>query len=169
MHLRKYFSYLLVLFLFSAIALGQNKKGLKMTKNNSEYAWANVSGQYVDAPSQESLQFYDRPHDLTFWLYTGLPFGINAALTAFYQSGGPYTPYIFAGKDPKPDEKNINTKRGPAFRNVNLNFNKYISIMDHRISVGLSVYNVLDIRNEVDVWPLTGNCLLYTSPSPRDS
>ena len=28
--------------------------------------------------------------------------------------------------------------------------------MDHRISVGLSVYNVLDIRNEVDVWPLTG-------------
>ena len=38
MHLRKYFSYLLVLFLFSAIALGQNKKGLKMTKNNSEYA-----------------------------------------------------------------------------------------------------------------------------------
>ena len=30
------------------------------------------------------------------------------------------------------------------------------SIMDHRISVGLSVYNVLDIRNEVDVWPLTG-------------
>ena len=127
-----------------------------IAKNNSEYAWANVSGQYVDAPSQESLQFYDRPHDLTFWLYTGLPFGINAALTAFYQSGGPYTPYIFAGKDPKPDEKNINTKRGPAFRNVNLNFNKYISIMDHRISVGLSVYNVLDIRNEVDVWPLTG-------------
>ena len=93
-----------------------------IAKNNSEYAWANVSGQYVDAPSQESLQFYDRPHDLTFWLYTGLPFGINAALTAFYQSGGPYTPYIFAGKDPKPDEKNINTKRGPAFRNVNLNF-----------------------------------------------
>ena len=54
-----------------------------IAKNNSEYAWANVSGQYVDAPSQESLQFYDRPHDLTFWLYTGLPFGINAALNSF--------------------------------------------------------------------------------------
>ncbi|MBT5734200.1 TonB-dependent receptor plug domain-containing protein, partial [bacterium] len=79
-----------------------------IAKNNSEYPWANVSGQYVDAPSQESLQFYDRPHDLTFWFYTGLPFGINAAVTAFYQSGGPYTPYIFAGKDPKPDERNIN-------------------------------------------------------------
>ena len=127
-----------------------------IAKNNSEYAWANVSGQYVDAPSQESLQFYDRPHDLTFWFYTGLPFGINAALTAFYQSGGPYTPYIFAGRDPKPDEKNINTKRGPAFRNANLSFNKYVGIMGHRVSVGLSIYNLLDIRNEVDVWPLTG-------------
>ena len=28
--------------------------------------------------------------------------------------------------------------------------------MDHRISLGLSVYNALDIRNEIDVWPLTG-------------
>ena len=127
-----------------------------IAKNNSEYAWANVSGQYVDAPSQESLQFYDRPHDLTFWFYTGLPFGVNAALTAFYQSGGPYTPYIFAGKDPKPDERNINTKRGPAFRNINLNFSKYVFLVGHRVSLGLSVYNVLDIRNEVDVWPLTG-------------
>ena len=127
-----------------------------IAKNNSEYPWANVSGQYVDAPSQESLQFYDRPHDLTFWFYTGLPFGINAAVTAFYQSGGPYTPYIFAGKDPKPDERNINTNRGPAFKNANLNFNKYVSIMNHRVSLGLSVYNFLDIRNEVDVWPLTG-------------
>ena len=127
-----------------------------IAKNNSEYAWANVSGQYVDAPSQESLQFYDRPHDLTFWFYTGLPFGINAALTAFYQSGGPYTPYIFAGRDPKPDEKNINTKRGPAFKNANLSFSKYLGIMGHRVSVGLSIYNLLDIRNEIDVWPLTG-------------
>ena len=127
-----------------------------IAKNNSEYPWANVSGQYVDAPSQESLQFYDRPHDLTFWFYTGLPFGINAAVTAFYQSGGPYTPYIFAGKDPKPDERNINTNRGPAFKNANLNFSKYVSIMNHRVSLGLSVYNFLDIRNEVDVWPLTG-------------
>jgi hypothetical protein len=89
-------------------------------------------------------------------LYTGLPFGINAALTAFYQSGGPYTPLIFAGKDPQVDAKNPNSKRGPAFRNVNLNFNKYVSIMDHKISVGLSVYNLFDIRNEIDIYPLTG-------------
>ena len=34
----KYFSYLLALFLLSAIVLGQNKKGSKMTKDNTEYA-----------------------------------------------------------------------------------------------------------------------------------
>ena len=38
MHMSKYFSYLLALFLFSAIVLGQNKKGSKMTKDNTEYA-----------------------------------------------------------------------------------------------------------------------------------
>ena len=54
-------------------------------KTNSEYAWASISGQYVDAPSQENLAYYDRPHDLTYYLYTFLPFGIQAGLTAFYQ------------------------------------------------------------------------------------
>tara|TARA_B100000941_G_C28480318_1_gene541752 strand:+ start:557 stop:1171 length:615 start_codon:yes stop_codon:yes gene_type:complete len=34
----KYFSFLLALFLLSPIVLGQNKKGSKMTKNNTEYA-----------------------------------------------------------------------------------------------------------------------------------
>ena len=127
-----------------------------IAKNNSEYAWADVSGVYVDAPSQEYLQFYDRIHDLTFYLYTSLPFGINAGLTAFYQSGGPYTPMIFAGRDPKPDSKNPNSKRGPAYTNVNLTFTKYLEIMDHRISMGLSIYNLLDIRNEIDIYQLTG-------------
>jgi len=127
-----------------------------IAKNNSEYAWADVSGVYVDAPSQEYLQFYDRTHDLTFYLYTRLPFGINAGLTAFYQSGGPYTPMIFAGRDPKPDSKNPNSKRGPGYTNVNLTFTKYLEIMDHRISMGLSIYNLLDIRNEIDIYQLTG-------------
>lgn len=127
-----------------------------IAKGNSEYAWANVSGVYVDAPSQEYLQFYDRTHDITFFLYTQLPFGIRTAITAFYQSGGPYTPMIFAGKDPKTDFKNPNSKRGPAYKNMNLSFTKYIELMGHRISLGLNVYNLLDYRNEIEIWPLTG-------------
>jgi peptide-methionine (S)-S-oxide reductase len=36
--LRKYFSYLLTLFLISNLVLGQNKKGSSMSKNNTEHA-----------------------------------------------------------------------------------------------------------------------------------
>ncbi|GIS40051.1 hypothetical protein Ct9H90mP12_2450 [bacterium] len=45
--------------------------------------------------------------------------------TAFYQSGYPYTPIIFKGKDPAEDLRHPNSKRGPAYRNVNLSFSKY--------------------------------------------
>ena len=36
--MRKYFSYLLTLFLISNLVLGQNKKGSSMSKNNTEHA-----------------------------------------------------------------------------------------------------------------------------------
>ena len=91
-----------------------------VAKTNSEYAWASISGQYVDAPSQEKIAYYDRPHDLTYYFYTFLPFGVQAGLTAFYQSGYPYTPIIFKGKDPAEDARHPNSKRGPAYKNVNI-------------------------------------------------
>ncbi len=127
-----------------------------IAKTNSEYAWASISGQYVDAPSQENLAYYDRPHDLTYYFYTFLPFGIQAGLTAFYQSGYPYTPIIFRGKDPAEDLRQPNSKRGPAYRNVNLSFSKYFMAMSHKFSVGLNIFNILDIRNAYDIWPMTG-------------
>ena len=127
-----------------------------IAKTNSEYAWASISGQYVDAPSQENLAYYDRPHDLTYYLYTALPFGIQAGLTAFYQSGYPYTPIIFKGKDPAEDLRQPNSKRGPAYRNVNLSFAKYFEAVSHKFSLGLNVFNILDIRNAWDVYAMTG-------------
>lgn len=127
-----------------------------VAKTNSEYAWASISGQYVDAPSQENLAYYDRPHDLTYYFYTFLPFGVQAGLTAFYQSGYPYTPIVFRGKDPVEDLRQPNSKRGPAYKNVNLSFAKYFERMDHKFSVGLNIFNVLDIRNAYDIYALTG-------------
>ena len=127
-----------------------------VAKTNSEYAWASISGQYVDAPSQENLAYYDRPHDLTYYLYTFLPGGIQAGLTAFYQSGYPYTPIIFRGKDPAEDARHPNSKRGPAYKNVNLSFSKYFQMMDHKFSLGLNFFNLLDIRNAWDIYALTG-------------
>jgi len=126
------------------------------SKANSEYAWASISGQYVDAPSQEFLTYYDRPHDLTYYAYTMLPFGIQTGVTAFYMSGYPYTPIIFKGKDPVSDERNRNTKRGPAYKNLNLSFSKYLKVAGHRVALGLNVFNLMDIRNAVDVYAMTG-------------
>ena len=125
-------------------------------KTNSEYPWASISGQFVDAPSQESIASYDRPHDITYYAYTFLPFGIQAGMTAFYQSGYPYTPIIFKGKDPSEDARHPNSKRGPGYKNVNISFSKYFEFISHRSSLGLNVFNVLDIRNPVDVYAMTG-------------
>ena len=51
---------------------------------------------------------FDRPHDLTIQLYTEkLPFGINAALVGFYQSGFQYTgTYEKPSGEPVEDIKN---------------------------------------------------------------
>ena len=127
-----------------------------ISKANSEYAWASISGQYVDAPSQENITYFDRPHDLTYYAYTFLPFGIQAGLTAFYQSGYPYTPIIFRGKDPVEDLRHRNSKRGPGYKNVNISFSKYFEFMAHKIGLGLNVFNILDIRNPVDIYAMTG-------------
>ena len=127
-----------------------------IAKANSEYAWASISGQYVDAPSQESITYYDRPHDLTYYAYTFLPFGIQAGMTAFYQSGYPYTPIIFRGKDPVEDARHPNSKRGPSYKNVNIQFSKGLKAMGHRFSLGINVFNIMDIRNAIDTYPMTG-------------
>ena len=51
-------------------------------KGNSEYDKAAFGGQYVDAPTQEYIMPFDRPHDLTVSLYSSkLPFGINLSFS----------------------------------------------------------------------------------------
>ena len=127
-----------------------------IAKGNSEYDWASVEGLYVDAPSQEFLMPYDRPHDLTMSLYTYLPFGINVGLTGMYQSGYPYTPMIYNGDTPQADVKNRNTKRSPSTQMVNMSLSKGIKFKDFKVSMGLSLYNLMDIKNAFYVYPLTG-------------
>jgi hypothetical protein len=131
-----------------------------IAKGNSEYDWANAEGIYVDAPSQEYRMPYDRPHDLTLFLYTDdkrTPFGIRAGITAFYQSGFPYTPLIEDGdKNMKEDVKNKYSKRSPAYRNVNLSLSKFVKYNNFRVSLGLQVFNVLDLKNASGVYPITG-------------
>lgn len=124
---------------------------------NSEYDWASLGIDYIDAPSQEYRISYDRPHDFVASFYTSeLPFHITAGLNLFYQSGYPYTPMIFNGDKPQADVKNKNSKRAPGYKQANLMFSKSVMVSDFRVSMGLNIYNVLDIRNEIDIFPLTG-------------
>ena len=42
------------------------------------------------------------------------------------------------------------------YRNFNLSFSKGIKYGRQNIMLGLNVFNLFDIRNSVDIWPLTG-------------
>ena len=127
-----------------------------VAKANGEYDNAAFGGQFVDAPSQQFLMPFDRTHDLTVSFYTFLPFGINASVTGFYESGYPYTPVIRSGKDYAEDTKNKYTKRSDAYKNWNISFSKNINLINHKVSMGLNVFNMFDIRNDINIYPLTG-------------
>ena len=90
---------------------------------NGAYDAAAFGNVWVDAPSLEYTMPFDRTHDLTLTFYTFLPFGINASVTGFYQSGFPYTPYIFDGSDkPREDLLNPYSERSRAYQAWNISF-----------------------------------------------
>jgi len=128
-------------------------------KASSEYDDAAFGEVFVDAPMQEFLMPYDRTHDLTLSLYTKkLPWGINAGITGFYQSGYPYTAYYtYAGGDKiASDLKNKNGKRSPALTTFNLSLSKDIEFGKSKLSLGVNVYNIFDKPYIVDVHRLSG-------------
>ena len=129
-----------------------------VAKANGDYDEAAFGNPFVDAPSQEYLMPFDRTHDLTATFYTQLPFGINAGLTCFYQSGIPYTPYIFnaGGDKPIEDVVNKNSNRTDAYRRVDLSFSKFLKFRSTKVTLGLNVYNLLNTENVLDIHPLTG-------------
>ena len=127
-------------------------------KANGAYDSQAFGNVWVDAPSQEYIMPFDRTHDLTLTLYTFLPYGINASITAFYQSGFPYTPQIFDGSDkPREDLLNPYSERSDAYKSINMSFSKDLKYKDYRVALGLNIYNLFDFRNQLYVYPLTGD------------
>ena len=54
------------------------------------------------------------------------------------------------------DQRNKFTKRAPDYKQINMSFSKYIKMKNLKMQFGLDVFNLLDIRNENDFFPLTG-------------
>ena len=127
-----------------------------IARANGAYAKSAFGGVYVDAPSQTYLMPFDRPHDLTLSLYTALPYGIMTSFTGFYQSGVPYTPQEMVGSKPYTDELKKNSRRSNPYKNINMSFSKYLDYKDFKISLGLNIFNLFDIRNPYSVYELTG-------------
>ena len=126
-------------------------------KANGDYDASAFGNVWVDAPSQEYTMPFDRTHDLTVTLYTFLPFGINASLTGFYQSGFPFTPEIMDGDKPRLDLLNKYSQRSTSYKTINMSLSKDFRYKDYSVSLGLNVYNLFNSKNEVYVYPLTGN------------
>ena len=129
---------------------------LSHAKANGAFDWESLDNSAILAPSQGYLMPFDRTHNFVATFYSMLPYGINAGLTYNFQSGSPYTPMRWKGDTPEEDVKNKFSLRAPSSGNLALSLSKYIKIDKIKFRLGLDVYNLLDTRNAVDVWPLTG-------------
>ena len=128
-------------------------------KASSSYDEAAFGSIVVDAPLQEFLMPYDRTHDLTLSLYSKkLPWGLNAGITGFLQSGYPYTAlYTYAGGDKiAEDLKNKNGMRSPSSMHFNLSLSKDIKFGKSSLTFGVNIFNVLDEPYAIDIYELTG-------------
>ncbi len=122
-------------------------------------------------PKREILMNYDRTHDLNLTYSLSIPgntgpklFGYNFLEKTHYNlifnavSGWPYTPVVgnVAGE--------TNSERGPWNYYAHLNFRRFFHLYGVRIKLGVVVQNLFDWKNEIDIWPTTGNA---DDPGPR--
>ena len=144
----------------------ENRGRLFNTTIQYTYSTAKASSAYdaeafgaiqVDAPQLETLMPYDRSHDLTLILYsTKLPWGLSGGITGFFQSGEPYTPYIFNGNKPEEDLKNEYSERGPSMVTMDMSLSKGFNLIKHQLTFGVNIFNVFDKPYPHRVFPLTG-------------
>ncbi len=94
---------------------------------------------------------WDRTHSLNFTVTLGQPGNYMASFIGQLGSGLPYTPSL---EDQRTGLENSDNR--PPFYNVDLYITKYLNFFNQKISVFLKVYNVLDRKNEREVFTDTG-------------
>ena len=40
---------------------------------------------------------------------------------------------------------------------VNMSFSKYLRLGGNKFHIGLNIFNLLDLKNDINIYPLTGN------------
>jgi len=125
---------------------------------NGDYDVGAFGTDFANTPAQEYRMAFDRTHDLTGSLYTMLPYGFTMGFTYFYQSGVPYTPYIYnaSGEKPYEDVLNKNTETTDPYQRFDMSISKNIKMKNAKVTLGMNIYNVFDRQNVNDIYPLTG-------------
>jgi outer membrane receptor protein involved in Fe transport len=145
-----------------------------------------VRGDLTESIKEEYLS-WDKPVTATvatnFYVPKGEPlFGvgrgilddINLYLRFFYQSGKRYTPYNFTGSydaQGRPEyeyqSNNRYNKIGRDWFWIDMNLEKYFTLVGMKFSVFMEVNNLLDSKNSAIINPVTGEAYEYGDNVPN--
>jgi outer membrane receptor protein involved in Fe transport len=98
---------------------------------------------------------------------------INLKTRLFFQSGKRYTPQMLTGylengrPEYTPDYDNLNGNVAENWFNIDVNFDKYIRIMNMDLVLNLAILNLLNIDNSAIINPVTGRAYEYGDPTPN--
>jgi hypothetical protein len=164
---------------------------LSSTNNDNLLA---ISGQQNIGTNVETPLAWDRPWDIkanttfTYDKTEGL-FGISAFnqmrlfLSAVWRSGIRYTPYEFEGftsnpvtgaNDWRPNYQQVQDPSerfsavGPSWFYMDLNFQKWVTIGDVRVSGFLEITNIFNSENSAIVNPVTGEAYKTSYPQSQE-
>jgi len=152
--------------------------------SSAEEAKNNIQ-QGISENVKESYLSWDRPFDATIVLNfkvnknkalfdfgNGILDDYNVYTRCFYQSGKRYTPQLLTGYDimnGRPsyisDANNINGAVGEDIFTVDLNIEKYFSLMNTKFVISLEISNLFNRQNSQIINPVTGTA--YT-PKQKD-
>ncbi|MBA4250641.1 MAG: hypothetical protein C0425_05100 [Chlorobiaceae bacterium] len=127
-----------------------------------------------DRPITASINtsFFVPKNEALFGFGEGILDDYNLYLRFFFQSGRRYTPTYFAGyaSDGRPlyetSRQNRFAEIGDNWFWIDLNFEKYLSLLGKKISVFVEVNNLLDTKNSAIINPVTGRAYEYGDPVP---
>ncbi len=129
----------------------QVAKGNASDPNDTFNKTQGEGGQTVEPNKQLVPLDWDRRHSLNFTLTLGKPGGLIGSVIGRLGSGLPYTPSLMNQRTGLENSDNR-----PAYYNVDLYLTKYFRIFKNEFSLYAKVFNLFDIKDEINVFTDTG-------------